>query len=584
MRQTKTESIFRTLTLYLLATATAVSLAACRTEADPADTRSTTEPTSANISTDPLHYGLYIQNGQLFYADFTDEIRPIQIGDNLIDGDPSYWYNYGYVTYVYLSPDGRYIIYPQGQQSAAGTAQYLLDLTDPEQTPLLLCSGYIESISRDFDRITFIASGNLYQHDLTEATLLASDISTFEGLQISDDGRSVLYVTQQDRSLYLIQDGKEPEQIATDVTWFEAAEDFETVFYIRDKTLYVKQQGRKPQMIAAGAYAWSVIVYENGTAYCFAEDQEDIYLLDHFEGGKTEYTEFYSDLYIDSPYKTLYYFDGSRTHLICDAALQNYCQDHAEDTAAVTYIAAEKAELPIWPMSEPDCYLYLIEDHVNANTGFYLAVEDEAVRLVDDQIEGFLGSISDDGKYLYLGLYSNDARDAADRYRLTLQGTQVTETELVAEDAATYSLFEAAGDSIVYLRDLTRSGIQWSEEFDDYYSIDSGSLYIDFTYVDDNVEEYTLLVDEENRNGLIYYLKDWSPETFGGTLRVYDGTQAATLMDNVHEMALCPGGELLFLRNYDYTVYAGELWVYRNGTCEKIANDVNQIVSAQKLS
>lgn len=579
---------------FALALMMALSLCACwaDTGLQSTDPTATTRP----AITDPnaLHYGLYIQNGQLFYANFVDETSILQIGNETITGDLIWWTHVGYEVDVYLSRDGRYMLYRQGYQSDEGASMYYIDLTAPEQPPIHIEHGYnIKYANEEFNDFIYV-SGNLYRHDLTTLTTLATDLDTYYGFQISEDGNDILYVTEQDRSLYLIKDSGEPELITTGVTWCDASEDFNTVFYIRDNILYVKKQGQEEQKIASCVKSWSLYVNKDGTAYCFAEDQEKINILDILEGETKADKEKYSDTFIDSPYFSLYYFDGNQTHLVCDSALQRYPQDKAESTAALTYIATESAEPPGYAMSSfnaeflydaaytVECY---IKDYIEANTSFYLAVQENAVRMVENKQDGYLGSISDDGKYLYQCVYTDESMRSVDRYRLTMQGTQIVEKELVAEDMDRDSFLVTAGDSVIYLRDMQSNILEWSDKFGNYFSASYGSLYIDDQHIDDNVRYYYygVKVDEQNRNGLIYYLKDWDPDTLLGTLKVYDGEKAETIMDNVYEMVLTPGGELMFLRNYDYLNCVGELWVYRNGTCEKLADNVNQIVTAQEL-
>ena len=522
----------------------AFSLCACLTDPDslPSDpsTQTPSEPTHTHPAvTDPsaLHYGLYIQDGQLFYADLSGEITSFQLGNKLLDEDPYYWLRMGYLTDVYVSPDGEYIVYPQNQSSDYAETLYFLDLTNPEAAPILIGTGRCQSVSVSFDQITYltgaIGSGDLYQSDLTSSTLIDSGVAQLYSYNISKDGKSFLYNTADLNSLYLKKDGKEPELITRSISWFQGAENFNTVFYIRGEVIFVKKQGQEERAIASGVMSTSVKIYEDGTAYCVSGELNGIFSL---------------NFQIDpNVIKTLYYYDGQQVHVISNEV--TIIGDWARDSAVIAYETA---------------------------SGSYIAAKDTVGQLPQGSYR-----FSDDGKYAYLFVKHSDGTSRKDLYRLTLDGAQVIQTEFVTDQVADATENPTKDGKYFLFKDVVDDGlIKYSEKFQEYYSNDKGTLYMNNTFVDDNVRTVDLDTMRLYQDGKLYYLKDWNPETFHGTLRVFDGEEAVTVMDNVYDMILNPGGDLLFLRNYDSSAYAGELWVYRNGVCEKIADNVNQLIRA----
>lgn len=531
---------------FALAITMALSLCACWADTDLQSNDPTSATRPAVTNPNALHYGLYVQDGKLFYVNFVDEISILQIGDELLKGDIVRWTWSEYTSRIYLSADGKYMVYPQGDGTDPSTHTdyvpdyYYIDLTNPDQEPIFVGTGIIRGINQDFNIFTQIQiPGNqMYQYDLNGDTQIATDVVFSYGLNISDDGKCIYYISYEDYALYRWTAEEGSTQIATDVTWCETAEDFATIFYIREDTLYVQKQGQQAQMLGSLASDNAIQVYQDGTAHFYTTDDRGDYSDVGFEF-----------LWGDS-IKTLHYYDGQKTHIVSDAVTRKDLS-LIDDTAVIFYKTA---------------------------TGSQIAIKDTIIPLPD----GY-SVFSCDGKYAFVGV-RNDATQKASIYRLTIQGTEIVEEELLIEELSSNYTMEILGSSLIALQDIAVEDLQYNEKYNIHYSTEAGSLYLNTQYIDDNVKRYTVIGDEQNRNGILYYLKDWDPETFYGTLRVYDGEKAETVMDNVYEMVLTPGGELMFLRNYDLTTYTGELWVYRDGACCKLADNVSQILTATDLS
>ena len=539
---------------FALVISMALSLCACGANADspttgpglPSSTPSSiaAEPLPSGkdvVDSDLLHYGLYVQNGQLFYASFGDEIFSIQIDNNLMKGDIILWTRRNTAFNIFLSADGRYMIYPQGNgyESENGLiyqpTYYYIDLTNMEAEPIFVGDGIFYSINESFDIFTQLSEGELYQYDLTGYTPIATDVSSL--LEISNDGNCIYYVTYEDKALYRWTAEEGADLIATGVNWFKTAENFNTVFYTRDNTLYVKELGQEEQMLITKTTGGAVTIYEDGTAYFYNTESDGIFVLD-------------LELIQGDCIKNLYYYDGQQTHLLSDAVTK--VGDWAEDTQAIIYQTAESS---------------------------YIAEENRIGLLPQD---GY--SLSSDGTSGYHTVIHTEPDRKTDLYRVIYEGTQLVEEKLLVENANNLSILKLVGDSIIYLQDIEGSVIEWSDKYDNHYNTCQGTMYLNDQHIDNNVHSSSVEIDEQNRNGLIYYLKDWDLETLHATLCVYDGEKSKNIMDNVYKIVLTPGGELMFLRNYDLTTYTGELWVYRYGACIKLADNVSQILTATDLS
>ena len=51
--------------------------------------------------------------------------------------------------------------------------------------------------------------------------------------------------------------------------------------------------------------------------------------------------------------------------------------------------------------------------------------------------------------------------------------------------------------------------------------------------------------------------------------------------ENVADFQITPSGDVFYLRNYDFTRYTGQLWVYRDGEHHLVEKNVTALITFQ---
>ena len=519
---------------------------------------------------------IYIQDDQLYYAAFSDTASAVRLGSQLFAEDVTDRDNWtGYLSVITkVSGDGTKVLYPQCVSNESYSLYYW-DMADPTAEALLVDTGlstswlqmYFDTLAVNdaFDRIIYLHNGNLYRHDLKEKTLIASDVEQF---QTSADGKKLWFLTGDDR-LYLWQDGGQPEVIAGGVTGMLYINESMDIFFCKKgDALWTWQKGQSEKLLTSEVYSFHGL--ENGAAY-YTVEQGQVRFSEFFGDNLTSQ---FRDAYLDSPFQTLYYFDGTESAVINSFVLN--LRTGAAGGSAILYSAVDLQDIPF---SQVKPYLNQLEesryklqdDFLEENRVYYVADREKAGKVPIDNMDSIYNGLSADGKILYTGAYAED--NSYSIYELTLDGAQITGTRTVDENIAQSAWTRTADGKYIAYKDISDYTIE-GHLFQMYAVNYNGSLYLDGKHIEDlvRVDAY------QYSNGNLFYITDWDDALRHGTLKLYDGEKTDTLIENIYGWILTPEGDLLILSNRSEIDGPGELWVYSEGELRYVADNVMGLI------
>ncbi len=305
-------------------------------------------------------------------------------------------------------------------------------------------------------------------------------------------------------------------------------------------------------------------------AYQAAQDQYyadyDVYedkLYDYYDKlDRDDMREELSDMTLDEPSYSLYYFDGKESTELTDSFV-DYSDYNAYDAPVMIFKSYSQSEVSKVKLSEVYS-IYDVEDMVesalHSSSEMYIAIKaDTSVFEADDP---YSIQMADDGSVVYFLDNMDDSYDHGDLFRVAITGGKPQKAEAYDTDVGWYIRL-TDNNSIVYFKDYDEDK-------------DCGELYIDKTRVDYDASSYALVYSADTNE--IFYFTDYSDSASTGTLKVYKNGEAVKIADDVYDYELVAGNNLLFLSDYSTKSYSGDLYIYRKGAAEKLDTDVALIV------
>lgn len=593
-------------------------------------------------------------DGELYLNKFSGD--PWQISDRL--GAPSNGDIAGAADQIgqciTVSKDGKTIFYPDRLSNATnGIALYYRGINSEDDGIRIDTSVRRYSVNDSATVVTYIKAGdyNLYRYDMKsdEKSKIDSDVASF---YVSDDGKKIIY-WNDDNSIYSYNsDSDSKEKIDSDSYIQFCSDDLTTLYYTKDNNLYKKAEGEDKVKIAYDVLT-VYKVYDSGDIY-YTKLSEDSsvslidYVVDDMKEADALITEpHYPDYpdYPDSPtypsnrpyrfnfdsqekyenalegynkavekYKEEYeqytkeveklreeynkavdkYYDDidkywekvSRDSLresLNDAILEksvrafccyngteekvlnsSFCGFSAisSDSAVMVFSAYKQDQLPSIKISEVQS-VYDVRDKVNtalfSETEVYIAVKD-AVNIMAGVDNSSNMVIDNNGEYLYY-ISCEEGESEGDLYSAAISGGAVQTPELYDTDVCNLTLYNG---ELAYWKEL------------DYGSYGKGDLYIGKARVDYDIELKTVKYDADL--DVITYITDIDSKG-KGTLKVYKNGSAEKVSDDVSDYCVLPNGKILYLYDYNTNRYRGELHVYNNGKTEKVDDDVVAVCS-----
>ena len=197
----------------------------------------------------------------------------------------------------------------------------------------------------------------------------------------------------------------------------------------------------------------------------------------------------------------------------------------------------------------------MVDKALFSETELYISVNDSVSILpgIDDSNM----VIDDNGDCLYY-LSCKDGEDEGELYSAAISGGAVQSPELYDTDVNEMMLL---GGELVYWKDI---------DSDSFY-LGKGELYIGKKMVDYDVACISTEYDEAL--DAVIYMTD--VDAIGnGTLKIYKNGSAEKISDDVSDHCVLPSGKILYLYDYDLDRSIGELYAYSSGRTEKVDDGV----------
>ena len=545
-------------------------------------------------------YALYLKDDQLVYTNLKED-GDWEITSDLTDGEeatPSDALALSLM--VMMSEDGKRVFFPD----RGGDAIYYRETGDPEGEATRVDTDMDDyAINTSGTLVTYLKEGDLYQSDLTDKERIASDVEAF---WVTNDGKTVTYFNTDD-GYYRWTSGSESEKLVSNITNIEyVSDDLSEVLYVKDGSLYRQTGTEEPVKITSDVenvvrildsgelyytksasdelsvmdyieddlassdaamqpveypdYVWS-FDYDTTEAYQAAKAQRDqqmeAYNAYRDKLDRDEMREELKESTIQQNRYELYYYNGTEETLVTDSLAYSWLTASAADKAVVLAEVRDEASASKVKLSEID-YAYEAESRVremlNTGTQYYVIAGSTMLALETDDAESF--QMDAEGKTIYYMDNLSEEGDTGDLYKVTVDGDQVGAPEEVELDVYSYSLQE---DGSLITRKNMKDG--------------EGDLCLNGQEVDYNVSSYQYMED-----GSLIYFTDWNDEDGYGTLRIYDG-EAATIAEDVHEMALTANDTVLYLGEYSGKHQTGTLYLYSGSEPTKLDDDVTAVVA-----
>lgn len=549
---------------------------------------------------------------------------------------------------ITVSKDGKTIFYPD----RIGLNLYYRGINSENDGVRIDTSVLKYSVNESATVVTYIKAGdgNLYQYSLNsdEKNKIDSDVESFF---VSDDGKKIVYYNNDNSIYFYNSDSDSREKIDSNSRVEYCSDDLTTLYYTKDDNLYKKSEGEDKVKIASDVQR-VYGVYDSGEVYYIKLSKDDIPLINYIDDDMKEADALITEpVYPDSPDYPNYPTYPSRPYRFqyssqeeYDKALEeynkaaeeyekelekynsrveelreeynaaidkyyddydkysekttrDYYREHLKDetlnyrleafccyngTEEKVYSAFERAyssadapvvvfsvykqdQVPSIKLSEIKS-IYEVSDMVNAalfsERQYYIAVYDDVSTLEGFDNNSYGIRIDDSGEHLYYFKDEDGYGSTTDLYSAAIVDGKVQTSELYDTDIScmSYATVTFFNGKIAY----------WKNISDDDYS-KRGDLYVDKERVDYDIDYRTVSYDENA--GVITYIVD-ADSNGKGTLKIYKNGSAEKISDDVSNYCVLPDGNILYLYDYNTNRNRGELHMYSNGTTEKVDDDV----------
>lgn len=561
---------------------------------------------------------LYIKDNELNFAK-SSKFEPFLIDDKCYEDKDSSKYSYGY--YVTCTPDNKYIYYPHNIDSGTNTYDlYRKKLGDKKAEAEKIDSNVFMYKLIDNDKVAYVKDRDdlrLYIYNKGESNKVASDVVTWD-MYVSDDGKYVIWTTS-DGNLY-VQDTamkKDKAKLDSDVDLLYAVSDnLNRIVYEKDDNLYILKDLEDKVKIASDiedVYVYGInsnlqIYYmKEGdevemSAYDLVEDdylaadenmvepriedyQTVTYVNDFF--GTREKIET-SDSYYDAldEYQQKLTRDNVRSMLkneeMDEIAIEIYHYDSRKNESnkvAETMVfdcgslGTDTALMYLWTVDlenfEGPKLSGLIEDD-------YYAWEDT---LESNMMECMQLQYIKNGELFEVSDIGIDKEDLVDVDDVFVYANEKTHTmylgyEIYSSDynIELYSFdYNASAADTQLVSDEVSSVEQICDE-GIYYINEDDDLYCNETKIDSDVASSTVRCED----GMVLYLTDINKDYDEGTLKLYQSNKAVKIADDaaISRYQVFDGNKIVFMSDYNFNRYRGDLSVYNGKEVIKVDTDV----------
>lgn len=543
------------------------------------------------------------------------KMEPQELDEDLLDDEVEALSTYLGIRY---SENKQYLFYFHIENDG-DRALYYIDTKDKKGEPQKIDSGVqnmLYEVTPD-NRVIYIKNDNLYIHDLQDKEKVASDVGRF---LVSQDGRSLIWITQEDDRMYMqdtdMKDDREKIDSEVDRIYF-FSEQLDYIVYGKGDSLYLLKHLSDREKIDSEVSNVVTAAYDNDTIRILYQKSEasETSMWDLIEDdlpgdadmqvpneqdyqttsirkswGRTyevvetsdEYyeklNEYYEKQNRDSIRETLklmsapaeggslelYDSASGETTTLAEGWLGNLmsCSDMGEKTVAV-YSMVEEDDIFRPKFSEVvEKGISEVEESLNRsleeNRKLYLAAGETVVEILDE--EQTVNEIASDGETLYVVVCERDGEEepAYEIGKLSLDASELGNYTCLYEDA--WSILSCENGNLVYYGALDV----------EHQSCD---LYVDDKKVDSDVHAYSVRCEENGH--MIYYI---DREDESGTLKLYDGKESKKIADDTRSALYFDDQKIAVLVDFSSKYNRGDLKLYNGKELIQIDTDVSRIV------
>lgn len=568
-----------------------------------------------------VDFVMYLKDNELTMAR-KNKYEPLVVGDRVFDDSDDASVNSYIDDIIQYSSDHQYVYYPQ-KIDDDGYDLYQKKLGSKKADEIKIDSGIVEYEVLDNDRLVYIKDGmdrKLYLYQKGESQKIASNVWN---MYVSGDGKYLMWRDDNDR-LYVQDTALKSDKVKleSDVSMVYAVSDnFNTIVYQKDDKLYVMKGMEEKEKIASDTYF--AYVYDiNGSLklyYLKEGDQESFSYYDLIEDDCLIQDQQMAEPRIEDYQKVTYkdsFWGMQESVEVSDSyyeELEKYQQKQQRD-----YL---RTNLENDSLALEECVIYYYEEATGESDKILTALrqqggdmicrsvaENSALMCVynidREKVEGpKLSTLADTGYYeiqqeitkqlgqgrqlLYIEngeIHEIEDYEAANDSLGRIPGIQGNEDKQIFyiidyddEDTRLYSYHYGQKDaSLELITDELMRVVSYNMDEICYYNADN-ELY----YGDTMIAEDCAGISKVCENGAILYLTDMDKSGEEGTLHLYRNGKDIEIADDVAPIGgygMFDSDKVVFLTDYSFKKYRGDLNVYDGKDVKTIDSDVTRII------
>ena len=476
----------------------------------------------------------YVKDGQLWYSDLSGD-EPYRITSGLSGGDSG----------LCLTEDGGTMFYLDKFTEGSGTL-YRRDVSDPGASPAKIASGVDAfAVSEDGSVVVWLSGKALSRRTSEASEVIGRNVEDFS---LSRDGETALFRTATG-SVYLWNGAA--EFVGGDIHILFRSTDLKTLIYTESGALYRKTLGEAAEMIASDVSGvWGI--GSDGSLYYTVDS--GLTLADFFTAKNAgEWTDALAQYPADF-YEPVYYYNGEASTLLAEACSGAAGSENALYCLLYDLSALEKPALEDLRDRYYSSQAALADIAEEMVTAALVEVSDGCLFLGDEATQMPTLNISRlsfrDGTIYMLG---NAEECEGDLYRVTLSGGQVGTPDRINRAVWTEAGLEFVSDGYFY-----------------YFKDPAGGearLCVNGSAIEGRVWLEVGVRYSDAAGGLVY-LANYSGT---GTLKSFDGKDAAVIAGDVQSFTVTDGGNILYLSSQ------GGLFLYNGRKTIQIDEKVSAI-------
>lgn len=558
------------------------------------------------------------------------------VGKGISQEDWDYMlYDLGLYAQDWIKQAGTLLFYPQKIESSYDVDQryelHYRDLADETRSGMLATNVTGYSVSQNGETIVYRRdNGELFTHDLKDSTRLAASSDWYFELHAAGDK----LVYSDDGVLYLadLKAGSKPEVIDDQYPSLHSVnEDFTQVYYYKDEAFYVKESGQSAKQLFENV-SYIEQIYEDGSMYytfdeyasypyeqfviddlaeadqgivepeiddywvtASGDDQTPVFDEVAYEDAldiywekmyRDEMREEMSSLTFDDWSSSLYFFDGTQSHLVTS--------DY--DSYSYSYNEEARSQSPFW--------IYYKE--ISSENGSILLSELEDIYQLEDILYGYSDYETDEKLYIAFGKDEQILDASFDPYSISVHPSgesifflredeedayelvqaQISDGKLINEQvkdndvSGYYFLGKYWNDEPIYFKNMLED--QLSEDM--YwvgYGYVAGDMYIAGEKIDRLVNPNSIFVQPD---GTLFYMTQYSSDAQSGTLKRYDGNETTIIGHDVFQYVTLDDGSIVYLRNYNIRKSYGDLYLHIPGQTDQRLDERVSLIAAAHAS